>query len=346
MRRAGAEKPPDAELSVAYISGAASIDTARQNETASSKRISEHEYTYIDGTIKHDDVTDRKPPTAPALDDNYSLPHVPATEPSQPAAAQAASVYSLAHNPYSKASNTPKYFILEEAGKVSSASGDDPGKGGQYFILEEGAADDEPDDKKMLTSQGAVTMHGATEYSSLDQAGRSDNRDDQGAEYTPLSKTLKDKQAAHSVQGQKKDGQYFILEEDAAEDDEDQGKGGQYFILEEDAATEAGERDKGGQYFILEEDAAKHDGHPTKDGQYFILEEDAANENEDQQQGGQYFILEEGAAAMDDDKEDPDKEYSRLNPADRGDNSSDIDREYISLKLTPKETSREQNSHK
>nr|KAG5685627.1 hypothetical protein BaRGS_006196 [Batillaria attramentaria] len=204
-----------------------------------------------------------------------------------------ASVYNLAHNPEAEVANTPKYFILEEEGKGSS--GDDQSAGGQYFILEEGAADAENEGKKLKASQGAVTMHGAHEYSSLASTGRADNRNDPGAEYTPLSKTSTDKQAAQSANGEglKKDGQYFILEEGTTEDDDDKGNG----------------------------------------GQYFILEEGAANENKGGQQGGQYFILEEGAAAMDDSQDDAaERDYSHLNPADMGDNSTDRN-EYTPLGL-------------
>nr|KAG5685628.1 hypothetical protein BaRGS_006197 [Batillaria attramentaria] len=286
-----------------------------------------------------DDVVDRKQPTAPAPapapDDNYSLARYPGQRPPKKGAATSASVYSLAQIPED---DTPKYFILEEQhGKMSS--GDDQGAGGQYFILEERSAGDEIDGKKLMASQGeAVTMHGAHEYSSL-----TENRDDNHAEYTSLSQTFSGKaatQGAHPSEGQNKeentgndgDRQYFILEEEAVNENGERDKGGQYFILEEDAAEDEGTQ--GGEYFILEEGAADENGEQDIGGQYFILEEDAAKENREHQHDGQYFILEEGAATMDDDKgdaADPDREYSHLDHADRGDNSSDRKNEYTPI---------------
>ncbi|KAK7450663.1 hypothetical protein BaRGS_00039927 [Batillaria attramentaria] len=276
--------------------GEAGADAKQTHDglTSPSDRNSEHAYTHIvsvtnlcpkseltagDDSVysELEDVTDRKRPTAPVPDDDYSLAHDPDQCQPEKFTATSESVYSLAHNPSNEVVNTPKYFILEDEGKLSS--GDEQGTGGQYFILEEGAADDETGDRKVEASHGAVILHGDHEYSPLTSTGRTENCSDQGAEYTPLSQTSDGKSSAlvHPSRGQNNDGQYFVSEDIAAIDEETQG--GQYFILEEDAA--ATDADNG----------------------------DAAN---------------------------PERDYSHLNPADRVDNSSDVDKEYTPLGLMPK----------
>ncbi|KAK7449361.1 hypothetical protein BaRGS_00040012 [Batillaria attramentaria] len=263
--------------------GEAGADAKQTHDglTSPSDRNSEHAYTHIvsvtnlcptseltagDDSVysELEDIADRKP------DDDYSLAHDPDQCQPEKFTATSASVYSLAHNPSNEVVNTPKYFILEDEGKLSS--GDEQGTGGQYF-LEEGAADDETGDRKVEASHGAVILHGDHEYSPLTSTSRAEN-------------CIEDRTMTDN-----------ITEDNAAIDEETQG--GQYFILEEDAANEEDKQSKAGQYFILEEDAAAAD---ADNG-------DAAN---------------------------PETDYSHLNPADRVDNSSDVDKEYTPLGLMPK----------